>query len=744
MLAATLVASAEASAQTPAQAPASSWGVIDFGARGTSLTGDGARYERYRDLGDGLFLETAGLGREWNRWFVDLRAEHVGRRDQRFTGLFSRPGQFKGWASWDQVPMLMSNSTRTLFTSSSPSVLVIDDALQAQTQALITSLPSLFAANSRGFDTRSRRHLFETGFEYIATQALTIKGQVRRTLREGSIPYGGSFGHSSLVEMPAPVNHTMNDVEGGAEYSRGHLLLRGGYSGSWFTNEVTQLTFDSPFRLTDLTTTPARGRLSLPPSNSYVSANGMASVKLPRRSRATAYVSVGMLKDSGEALMAQTINTANVTAPIERTTVDGEARTMSVNLSFVTRPVRNVEFSTRYRTYEYDNRTPEFSLAQRVAYDNAPGTATMSSLGATPSPSVHTEAFGVTRHQFEADARVNLFRHVGAGIGFTRLEEDRSHRVIEANTDNTVRFTLDAVGHSMFSLRFRYEHSERNGEATDEAKRELFRIGEQPGIRHFDVAARDRNRVTILGSFAPVNALSVTASIAAGKDDYTESLFGLRDNRHRVYSLGVDFLPVERVTVNAAYNFERYRALSRSRQASPPASTAQVSYDAFLILSSQANPGVQIADAGRNWATDALDRAHGAVVGLQVARIAGKLDVALNYDYSRARANYNYITGAVLDRTLPEEVIVDSTLPVPTQLPPTFSRLHRGTFDAVWAVTPRVGIGLSAWHERYNVNDFTLDAEATPNLARGSVLLLGYLYRPYTATTVWARLFYRW
>ncbi len=30
---------------------------IDFGVRGTVTTGDAARYERYRDLGDGLFLE---------------------------------------------------------------------------------------------------------------------------------------------------------------------------------------------------------------------------------------------------------------------------------------------------------------------------------------------------------------------------------------------------------------------------------------------------------------------------------------------------------------------------------------------------------------------------------------------------------------------------------------------------------------------------------------------------------------
>ena len=74
-----------APAATPAAttAPASWTGSIDFGVRGTGVTGDAARYERYRDLGDGLFLEDARASREFAHWILDVGAEHVGRRDQR-------------------------------------------------------------------------------------------------------------------------------------------------------------------------------------------------------------------------------------------------------------------------------------------------------------------------------------------------------------------------------------------------------------------------------------------------------------------------------------------------------------------------------------------------------------------------------------------------------------------------------------------------------------------------------------
>jgi hypothetical protein len=48
------------------------------------------------------------------------------------------------------------------------------------------------------------------------------------------------------------------------------------------------------------------------------------------------------------------------------------------------------------------------------------------------------------------------------------------------------------------------------------------------------------------------------------------------------------------------------------------------------------------------------------------------------------------------------------------------------------------------WHERYRVNDITLDADANPDLAHGQALLIGYLYRPFTANRLWGRLIYHW
>jgi len=218
----------------------------------------------------------------------------------------------------------------------------------------------------------------------------------------------------------------------------------------------------------------------------------------------------------------------------------------------------------------------------------------------------------------------------------------------------------------------------------------------------------------------PTSTIALNASIAAGNDDYLQSLFGLRDNNHRVYGVGIDATPNDRVVLAMSYSFENYMSLQRSRQA---------------------NPGAEVNDERRNWAADGDDKVHSFILSADFMQVVEKLDLRLALDVNRSRSLYSYITGAVPDRTLPEETVdVISTLPTPTQLPAVKSNFSRASFDGIYSLSERLGLGLSYWYERFDVDDFALDAESTPNLARTNAVLLGYLYRPYTANTFWGRL----
>src|SRR5262249_20187911 len=93
---------ATAPADTPGDFVPAAKNVVDFGLRGTSIDGDASRYQRYRDLRSGPFLDDARFVREHNNWLFDVAGQHVGYADQRYQGTAGRPGLFKTWGMWDQ------------------------------------------------------------------------------------------------------------------------------------------------------------------------------------------------------------------------------------------------------------------------------------------------------------------------------------------------------------------------------------------------------------------------------------------------------------------------------------------------------------------------------------------------------------------------------------------------------------------------------------------------------------------
>jgi hypothetical protein len=317
------LAVARQAAQEPEEEPLATVPLnrVDFGVRGTHLTGDGARYERYRDLGDGLFLETARMYREQQGWFLSFSGDHVGRGDQRLTGRAIKPGTLKVAVQWDQIPMLLSRTTQTMFVEESPGVLRVPDLIQSQVEGG-TSITSVVGQFARPFDMKTMRHIAQGHVEYLARPDLTLRLNVRNIDRDGQIPFGGSFGHGRFVETPAPIRYDITDVNGNAEFTRGDALYRAGYAFSWFRNEVQTLLFDNPYLLTDRTNLSSTGRFALPPSNRVLSVNGMASYRLPRRTRVTAYASVGSLKDAGDPIVPFTSNTAFPALPLDRPAVN--------------------------------------------------------------------------------------------------------------------------------------------------------------------------------------------------------------------------------------------------------------------------------------------------------------------------------------------------------------------------------------------------------------------------------------
>ena len=198
-------------------------GIVDVGYRGESLTGDEARYNRFRDLRPGPFLSRFHTQKETDGWFLRGEASNVGYRDQEFSALFENIGRVKASFDWTQIPLFISNETRSLFTDSGNGVLVVDDAIQRAIQGGTLSATAA-GALAQPYEIRSQRNVGRVNLTYTLNRDIDLKVDVRNTLRNGhnlmSFGLGNSPGLSPALEMGTPVEDRTTDVRGQFERVR--------------------------------------------------------------------------------------------------------------------------------------------------------------------------------------------------------------------------------------------------------------------------------------------------------------------------------------------------------------------------------------------------------------------------------------------------------------------------------------------------------------------------------------------
>jgi MtrB/PioB family decaheme-associated outer membrane protein len=695
-------------ADVPAAASGPSLGRVDVGIRGASVSGDPARYNRFRDIRDGAFLEGLKFEKETDGWAFFGQASNLGYRDQRFSGAFDSFGRLKAGFLWDQVPLFITGAARSLQQYQGSGVLAIgnDPLRQGLQNAAAADKPRLLSnalAALDGFDLRSRRQMATFDLSYTAAREVDLKFNLRNTQRKGShlqsFLFGNSPGGSPSQELAIPMDNRTTDIEAMIEYARPRGLLTAGMNASWFDNRIPTVQWDNPLRITDISAGPSKGLAPMWPSNRRVSFVVSGTYKLPARTRLLGNVSIGRATQD-EELVPSTINTALVAPPLFRATADTRADIVTMVYGVNSRPLDNLWLNARYRYYDYANKTPHFEARQLVG-DWSIGSDTWA-----------TEPLSVRNHMLDLDASFTPIDYFAFGVGYGRRDDHRTFRIFEDTAEDTFRVSVDSTGNAYYTLRVKYELSNRDGSGFDPEL--LEEVGEHLEMRHFDVADRDRTRVTAMLTVTPVGWLSVNGSVATGHDDYADTGFGLRDNKNRAYGAGFDVSPRDTITLGASYQRETYRSDQYSRTAT----------------------AAQFADDTRDWRLDSDDRVDTVTAYVDLLKTFRKTDVRLSYDISDGKVTYLY--------SLKPNQTIFTTTPL-QQLAPVTNRINTARADVQYFLRRNVALGAGYWFEDYNVNDFSLNPALINPLNTGvSTIYSGYLYRPYTAHTASLRVTYLW
>jgi len=738
-------------------------GTFDFGFRAGSFDGDRARFSRFQDYRDGQ----AGVNFKWNKegpsWFVGLGATNVGYYDQNFLAAFGG-SKFKGSFEWNQTPLfygasdILKSPYQTQSISGGVATLVLDPATQQRIQAgtnvakgtqsasaigAATSVAeatsgTLWRALAQGTELRSRRDEAKFDLTYEANRNVDVKFSLNSYKRNGTQPWGASFAFNNAVELPLPIDNRTTDFEAHVEWANQKGMLKVGYDGSYFNNNVNTLVWSNPVRATDawagssysnaLLGGSALGRMALAPNNHANTVNAVGLYKLPGRSSFNASLAVSSLKQN-DALLPFTINstlqpgaavtvsgqTWTLVAP-ERATAEADVRLTVGTFNFTTRPNRYFGLIAKYRYSNWDNRTPIFENQYNVRFDGAPENV----------PGSETEPGNIKSQTFDVDASFTPVMYAAFKVGYGRAASDLTYRMFTGSTENTYRVAFDTIGNQYVTLRAKYEKSSRDGKnmgdltlRDGEVEDYYAAVGQHPGMAQFDIASRDRSRATLVFDVSPVPVVGLSMSVFRGKDEYPGIQYGLLNNDNTGVSFGVDLMPSNFVTVGFNYGYEKYDALQASHNANPA-------------------PDPSWTDPARDWNLNNTERVDNYGANIELVKLIPKAEIRFGYDYSKSDQGFTY--GG--PRIAALAALTSAYGPQFQPLPNVGSKLQGASVDVKYFISPKIALGANFLHEKFDISDWQTPGTASNTYDPIGGLVLGYGWRPYNANVGGIRVIY--
>ena len=342
-----------------------------------------------------------------------------------------------------------------------------------------------------------------------------MSGAFKNTQKSGEQPWAGSFGFSDAAELPVPVDTRTTDVGVAAEWNKGRGLVRVGYDGSFFSNNIPTLVWDNPLRSTDSPTSgPARGR------------DDAVAEQQPQQRFDLRPVQAAEQRDGDRVHLArQPVPGRRADSVHDQQRASRRRRSrarpptpargiVATAFAYTTRPTRDLWFSARFRSYDFDNNTPSFDATNTVKYDT-----TLATIDESSSP------FQFSRRTLDLDSSWTPTTLAAFRAAYSLEKNDETFRTFDTTTQNTLRLSVDSAAVHGVTLRGVYEYSKRTGSGLDEQS--LDDLGEQTSLRQFDISDFTANRFSAIVIARLGSNLSLNGTGFVGNDNRPDTGFGL-------------------------------------------------------------------------------------------------------------------------------------------------------------------------------------------------------------------------
>ncbi len=561
-----------------------------FGTQWWSQTAPEAKFQEFRDLNQGAYLETYML-RSWKgRELWGVQGTNAMRHDQSISGSYWNGVRFHVDVDYSEIPHNFSFTARTPYHKASPGVLTLPDSLQQLNQnnaGAYTSTMTDLLANAARVPLGFRTDLLRGRARIRPAAGWQVEAKLTRRLRSGTKPYGAAFGFNSAIEVTEPINQQMVDGDARLSYQKQvskkvGVAVQGSFGFSTFQNDVDALRWDNPKRITDRTYASAyvagdgsvQGQLDLYPDNRVVRGSLAGALKLPYRTAATATIGISQNTQS-DRWLPYTVNTAILqpdSFPLPGSNTDAKAMVYTQDYRVTSHPIAHLGGTLRLHDYFYRDQTPEHDFAGQVRLDQV--------WEAVPATS---EAHTNRNQVLGADADYDPVRQISVGGSVERESRYVPIREAQRTTDKSanVRTTLRPT--DRVELKASYRYGNRKLEEFDPEAYINERSGlleEQPSLRRFDLADRKQHQGKIGLTWMPSERMNLRASFEyilnayygdtlAGNDtenEFRRNVMGLVWDKQQRVSLEGDWRATPRLSLDGGYGWGQTASEQRSRQ----------------------------------------------------------------------------------------------------------------------------------------------------------------------------------
>ncbi len=583
-------------------------GEVSVTAEHLRITGEKAKYNEYRDIRDG-FYGAADLQYESGNYYIDFKANDVGRKTQSYDLSGGKWGSFKYYLSYDQLPHNFTYGAKTFYTGTGGANL-----------SYPTSTPSTNVATWNTFDYSLERRTYAGGFKFDYLKPFYFDASVSQENRKGLYPFGtaGTSPGGITIELPSPIDFQTNNLKLEAGYVKTPLSLSISYLYSTFQNDNSNLNFRNP---ATANTAAAIDTYTLAPKNDYYKLGFQGAVKIPWNSKFNVDLATARAQSDANLFNSYISDTTAATSNIGtrgRTGItlsdyvfNGKVDTQSYNFVFTTSPIYFLDGKAFYKYYKRSNKSDQITTTDSTAN---PNTFTNSLFG------YHREKAGA-----ELGFKLPASFYLSGGYTWDQIKRDRED--IPKNEDDTYNVDLRWSGLDFLVAKAGYARLHRTAD---------FEAPSTPGLdtyaRRYDAAPKDRDTYKASLDLFPLENLSFTLGYKYKKTHYPDTSLGLQDAWGNEFSADADYLIMKWVRLFGYFDFEYVKLNQYQRQATSAADS---------------NPALTPTSTAFNWTVTQTERNYGYGLGAEVYVIPKKLTVRLqqNTMKSDGYTDYTYLLG---------------------------------------------------------------------------------------------------